>query len=110
MKPLNLKVALMLITVGIILLVISVAQYQSGQLQCTLVGDLCAQFAAQSARDAAIQFLEIALAEVALMGIAAMLLVTGRNQGRKQAIGPSQSPSPELRVARANAFQCFETL
>jgi len=54
MKPLNLKVALILITAGTVLLVISVAQYQAGQLQCTLTGNLCAQFAAQGARDAAI--------------------------------------------------------
>ena len=87
MKPLNLRVALILITVGIVLLVISVAQYQAGQLQCTLVGDLCAQFAAQGARDAAIQFLEVTFAEVALMSIAAMFLVTGRNRGPKQANG-----------------------
>ena len=80
MKPLNLKVALILIAMGIVLLVISIAQYQAGQLQCTLTGDLCAQFAAQGARDAAIQFLETTLAEVALMSIATMFLVMGRNQ------------------------------
>jgi len=89
MKPLNLKVALILITIGTVLLVISVAQYQAGQLQCTLTGDLCAQFAAQGARDAAIQFLEIALAEVALMSIAAMFLIMGTNQGSRQATSPS---------------------
>jgi hypothetical protein len=89
MKPLNLKVALILITIGIVLLVISVVQYQAGQLQCTLTGDLCAQFAAQGARDTAIQFLEISLAEVALMSIATMFLVMGRNQGTRQATGPS---------------------
>ena len=89
MKPLNLKVAVVLITTGIVLLVISVAQYQAGQLQCTLVGDLCAQFAAQGARDAAIQFLEITFAEVALMRIAALFLVMGRNKGSPQATGPS---------------------
>jgi hypothetical protein len=89
MKSLNRKVGLILITVGIVLLVISVVQYQAGQLQCTLTGDLCAQFAAQGARDTAIQFLEITLAEVALMSIAAMFLVMGRNQVPRQATSPS---------------------
>jgi hypothetical protein len=88
MKPLNLKAALILITIGSVLLIISVTPYQGGMI-CTLTADACAQVAAQAAQAAAIQFFEFFFSGVALMSIAAIFLVMGRN---KQTSPPTIRP------------------
>jgi hypothetical protein len=80
MKSLNLKVAVTLITIGIVLLLVSVSQYESGQLMCTLTGDLCAQLAAHASQDAAIQFFEFTFFGLALMSLAVIFLILGRSR------------------------------
>ncbi|HVH15426.1 MAG TPA: hypothetical protein VNA15_06880 [Candidatus Angelobacter sp.] len=78
MEALNLKVALILITVGTVLLVISVSPYQSaGLIGCTLTQDACSQVAAQ---EATTHFFEYLLYGAAFMSIAVILLISGRNQ------------------------------
>jgi len=81
MKPLNLKAALILITIGTILLIVSVIQYQSGEMICTLTADLCAQVAAHASQEAVTQFFEFTLFGLASMGLAVVFLISGRNQG-----------------------------
>ena len=87
MKSLNLKVALILLTIGAVLLMISVTPYQGGMI-CTLTEDACAQVDAQARQAAAAQFFEFFFSGVALMSIAAIFLITGRNRG------PSSLTSP----------------
>src|SRR5207245_7646671 len=49
MKPLNLKLALLLITMGTVLLMIGVSPYQSAGLGCSATQDICGQVDAQEA-------------------------------------------------------------
>jgi hypothetical protein len=85
MEPLNLKIALILMIIGAVLLMISVSPYQSPGLGCTLTQDACAQVAAQ---EATTHFFEFLIYGVALMSIAIVFLIIGRNQG------PSPPTSP----------------
>jgi len=87
MKSLNLKVALILLTIGAVLLMISVTPYQGGMI-CTLTEDACAQVDAEARQAATAQFFEFFFSGVALMSIAAIFLITGRNRG------PSSLTSP----------------
>ena len=86
MESLNLKAAAILITIGTVLLIISVSSYQSGGLACTLTQDACAQVAAQ---EATVHFFEYLLYGLISMSIAVIFLITGRSQEQ----GPPVSPS-----------------
>jgi hypothetical protein len=82
MKPLNLKLALILITIGTVLLMISVSPWQSPALGstglgCTLTQEACAGVAAQEAQA---HFFEFLFYGVAVMSIAVIFLMMGRNQ------------------------------
>ena len=85
MKSLNVKVALILLTVGTVMLMVSLTPPQ-GTLDCMLTADACAQVAAQAARAAAVQFLAFSLSEIALISIAVFLLISGRNRGQSQPV------------------------
>ena len=85
MKSLNLKVALILFTMGIVVIMVELTPTQ-GTLGCMLAGDGCAQYAAQAA---AIQFLVFSLSAIALISTAAFLLISGRNRGQSQPVGSS---------------------
>ena len=85
MKPLNLKLALLLITMGTVLLMIGVSPYQSAGLGCRTTQDICAQVEAQ---EATAHFFEFLLYGMALMSIAVIFLIMGRNQA------PSPPTSP----------------
>ena len=85
MKSLNLKVALILLTMGTVVILVGLTPRQ-GTLGCMLAGDACAQFAAQAA---AIQFLVFSFSAIALITTAAFLLISGRNRGQSQ---PASSP------------------
>lgn len=82
MEPLNLKVALILITIGTVLLLISVSPYQPGGLGCTLTQNACSQIAAQ---EATTHFFEFLLYGVALISIAVIFLISGRGPRTKPA-------------------------
>ena len=79
MNSLNLKGALILITVAAVLLLIS-ATPPRGELMCTLTADACAQVDAYARQAAAIQFFEFFFSGLALASIAALLLISGRNR------------------------------
>lgn len=88
MKALNAKAAGILITMGTVVLMVSITPSQGGMI-CTLTADACAQVAAQAAQAAAVQFLEFFVSGLALISIAFFLLISGRNRGQSLSVGSS---------------------
>ena len=88
MKSLNLKVALILLTMGIVVIMVALTPPQ-GTLGCMMTEDACAQFAAMAARGAAIEFLVFSLSGIALISFAVFLLISGRNRGQSPSVGSS---------------------
>ena len=86
MRSLNVKIALILLTMGTVVLMVEFTPPQ-GTLDCMLTADACAQVAAQAARAAAVQFLAFSLSGIALISTAVFLLISGRNRGQSQSIG-----------------------
>jgi hypothetical protein len=81
MKSLNLKVALILITIGMGLLLIAATPFQGGII-CILTAAEPAQVYAQARQTAAVQFFEFFFFGLALISLAAFPMIIGRNQHR----------------------------
>jgi hypothetical protein len=88
MKALNAKVAVILTTMGAVLLMVSLTPSQGGVI-CSLSTEACAQVSAQGAQTAAIQFFAFFFSGLASISIAALLLISGRNRGPSVSLGSS---------------------
>ena len=86
MKALNAKVAVVLATMGAVVLLVSVTP-PHGVLPCLAPANQCAQDAAKAAQAASVQFLEFFLSGIALISIAVFLLISGRNRRRSPSVG-----------------------
>jgi hypothetical protein len=86
MKALNAKLAVVLFTMGTVVLLVSITPSQGGVI-CSLSAEACAQVSAQAAQAA--QFWGFFLSGVALISIAALLLISGRNRGPSVSLGSS---------------------
>src|SRR4029077_7791394 len=88
MKALNAKIAVVLITMGAVVLMVSVTPPQ-GTIPCLAPAIECAQTAAQAAQAATVTFFEYLFSGIALISVAALLLISGRNRGSSVSVGSS---------------------